>query len=176
MALTIAHGPVWQRSTHLWAPAVGDAPPILNDRGDTRPATMPWTRIRSIPGWRATPEIEDNRDGRTAGPGEVPYPIRELGKPLVYKCEVQAETEEDLILTLNEHKLGFSDQNGEGVMTVTPYGVGEPEWEFSARVIDFSEDENLVWERNSLIPFRQGFLLSLRMSDTLFYTGGIGYK
>lgn len=163
--------------THMWTPGSGPSPPVLGDKGDVSPAELPYVKVLSVKGWRSSPEIEDNRDPRTAGEGEFPYPIRVLGKPLVYKCEVWAENIWDVTTLINQCALGFTtNQSDEGVMTLEPYsGYGGTVWTFGARVIDFDPDEehNHSWHRVG--KFRWGFLLSLRMSNRLFYTGGVGY-
>lgn len=179
MAFVTADGvPPPQVLTHAWAPASGPTPPILGDKGDTVPPTLPFVRIvGGVKGWRSSPEIEDNRDGKTSGPGEFPYPIRVLGKPLVYTCEVWAENIWDVTTGLNQCTLGFTtNQDDEGEMTLVPYsGYGGPTWTYAARVIDFDPDEDFTYSAHRFAKFRWGFLLSFRMSDRLFYTGGVGY-
>lgn len=178
MAFLVAHGPPPpQVLTHAWAPVTGPTPPILGDKGDVAPAQLPYIKVLNVRGWRNSPEIEDNRDGRTAGPGEYPYPIRTLGKPLVYKAEAWAENLWDITSLINACTLGFTtNQSDEGQMTLTPYsGYGGPVWTYGARMIDFDPDEDYTFNRNRVGKFRWGFLLSFRMSDRLFYTGGVGY-
>lgn len=176
MAYVAADGPPDIDATHAWAPAAGTAPPTLNARA-TDPATLPWIKVDGIAGWRSLAESEDNRDKRTYGDGEIPYTSRKLGKTIVYECRVLAKTRETVRNKLSLTLAGFArSTDAEGVMTVTPYAVpGGVVWTYSARVIDMQADRSFSYDSNRRANFQWGFTISLRMSDPLFYTGGVGY-
>jgi hypothetical protein len=176
MAYTSDHGPPLFDATQDWDPASGTAPPTLNDT-NTEPPAFPRIVIDKCTGWRSLPDREDRRAPRTVGVGEVKYPARETGKTLVYECRVEALAREDLTLTQNALLQGFADTD-EGVMTVTPWAVpGGVVWTFSAAVtaLEFDPSWTLSGESGS-VTYEWAFVLTLRMSDPLFYTGGTGYR
>lgn len=177
MPYTVASGPPDVDATHAWDPAgAAAAPPVMNDQGGVWPPVLPRIKVKPITGWRALAESEDNRAARTKGHGEVPYPSRKLGKTLVYECEIRAATIISVRDTMNAVTVGFENKDAEGVMTVTPWAyIGGPTWTFSARVIDMTPDPSFSYFERRLAPFRWGFSLSLRMSDPLFYTAGVGH-
>lgn len=175
MAYTASHGPPALDATHQWDPPTTSNPPVLGDT-HTEPIDLPQTQILGITGWRDLPEMVDNRAARTFGVGEVVYPPRYLGKTLVYECELQSDDREDLLGTQNGIVAGFGDRDTEGVMTVTPWPApGGVVWTFSALVTDLKFDAAWKLDGQSIIRYRWGFTLTLRMSDPKFYTGGTGY-
>lgn len=176
MAYIVADGPPDTDATHAWTPASGSSPPTLNNPL-TFPATKPWAQVLSIPGWWDPPDMEDHRDGRTAGPYEIPYPPVILGKTLVYEGAIWADDEQTFRNFTRAIQRGFTtDRLNEGLMTVTPYAsIGGPVWTFNARCLDFKPDKDFTWSRNRPTGrFRRGFMLTLRMSNPRFYTGGVG--
>lgn len=176
MAYTAADGPPDVDATHAWAPAAGTAPPTLNNRA-TDPATLPWIKVDGIQGWRSLPESEDNRAPRTKGDGEITYHGRKLGKTLVYEARVMAKTRETMRTALSGTMRGYAlSTDDEGEMTVTPFAApGGVVWTFSARVIDLQADRSFDYSDKRRAAYQWGFTISLRMSDPLFYTGGVGY-
>jgi hypothetical protein len=178
MAWTAGDGPPDLTATHIWTPAGGGGVTTLNSQV-TWPPTLPWTRIMRITGWRSAPESEDLREARTVGHGEIVYPSRYLGKTVAYECRCEAATVQSVSGHLTGIQRGFMNNKDEGLMTVTPYSGfgGGSVWTFNARALDFEADPN--WEYNPLDNqgafFKWGFILSLRMSNPYFYTGGVGY-
>lgn len=174
MAYGAQHGPPAKDAFHQWAPAAGSAPPVFNDV-NVEDVLYPCIRIDNIANWRGRREIIDNRAGRTAGPGEIVYPERRLGKTIVYECHLEGQDREDFLEEQNAIVQGFDDGD-EGVMTVTPWSVpGGAVWTYTAKVLDLSAPD--VWELDGEreVTYRWGFALTLRMSSGLFYTGGTGY-
>ncbi len=177
MAYDATHGPPARDATHQWNPAGSGAPPVLGDT-NKEPLVLPQIRIERITGWRDLPEMVDNRAGRTAGPGEIVYPPRFLGKTLVYECIVQSDDREETMFVQNGVVGGFGDRDVEGVMTVTPWAApGGAVWTYSALVTDLKFDPSWTLSRESAFPYEWPFVLTLRMSDPLFYTGEtpVGY-
>lgn len=177
MAYTAAHGPPDIDAIHQWAPATGAAPPALNDQGSTSPATLPWIKVTGIAGWRDLPEIVDNREPRTYGPGEIVYPSEKLGKTIVYTCEARATSRESIRGQITGCLRGFGvDTSDEGTMTVTPYAApGGVVWTFSARVLAVDPDDSFAYFEKRRAPFRWGFTVAMRMSSPFFTTGGVAY-
>jgi hypothetical protein len=182
MPYAVEHGPPDLDAIHTWTPATGQgAPPSLNDvRAGLTAATRSWPEIElhEIQGWRDLPDMQDNREGRTASIGDMPYPARTLGKTLVYKGAVIALDRLSLRETVNAIVQGFGDpdtgEHPEGEMTVTPWAVpGGIVWTFTARVMGLAWDP--AWNLEDDGFFGVGFTLTLRMSDPLFYTSAVGY-
>lgn len=178
MAYVATDGPPDIDAQHAWTPATGSPPPTLNVAGTGGGApALPWIKVLSIDGWRDLPEMVDNRAPRTLGVGEVPYPARVLGKTVVYQLEVRAASRESVRGTLSACLTGFGAQTDEGTMTVTPFTVpGGVAWTFTGRVTALDSDSSFtlapagLWGR-----YRWGLTVTIRMSDPLFYTGGVGY-
>lgn len=178
MAYTAAHGPPAKDATHDWTPPAASAPPTLGDT-HLQPMVLPQIEILGINGWRDLPEMVDNRAPKTVGVGEVVYPPRFVGKPLVYECEMQAGPDditgaarESLLAMQMALVVGFGDRDTEGVMTVTPWPApGGVPWTYSALVTDLKFDPSWKLDAEDVIAYRWGFTLSLRMSDPHFYTG-----
>jgi len=178
---------------HQWAPPDGlNAPPIINDAGGvgpggtpmdvTWPPTLPWIRLHGVTGWRAAPEGEDNREGKTypwyfdtpaGGPGEIAYSSRILGKTLVYEATVEAASLQDCSNVLNSVLNGYAATRYEGVMTVTPHPNfgGGIAWTFPGRVLDLTPERSFRFEPRDKegATFQWDFSLSIRMSDPRFY-------
>ena len=175
MPYTVVHGPpTYFDSTHAWAPATGAVPPVLGDT-NKEPRVLPQIVIEQIAGWFDLPDLTDNRAPRTFGVGELPYPSRSTGKTLVYECRVEAADQLDLTLTANAVKQGFSDQDSEGTMTVTPWAsYGGSVWTYTARVVALQFDPKFT-VRDDGATFEWGLVLTLRMSDPHFYLDGTGY-
>lgn len=166
MTYVTTDGPPDFDAKHAWAPAAGGAPPTINDQG-----TAPWTKLKQITGWRASPEADDNREARTNADGEIGYPGRLLGKTIVYEAEIRAATREGMRGLLTAHLNGFADRAGLGTMTVTPFTVpGGVVWMYQARVLSFDPDPTFTLAQGVRLPWRWGFALSLRMLDPRFYT------
>lgn len=175
MAYTAAHGPPLKDALHQWSPATGSAPPVINDT-NTEPGEFPRIVLNNCLGWRSLPELVDNRAPRSFGAGEITYPARRLGKTLPYECTLQGTDREAFILMQNQVVQGFSGQDAEGVMTVTPWPVpGGVVWTYSARVLDLQFDPEWKLDGEREIAYEWGFVLTLRMSDARFFTGGTGY-
>lgn len=177
MSYTVDDGPPDLTAVHGWSPATGGAPPAINQQGGTNPPTMPWVRLLGITGWRSLPENEDLRDARTFGDGEIPYPSRKLGKTLVYELRVEARTVQSVQRCMTAVQRGFGDMNGEGQMTITPYGSfgGGVTWTYRARVMDFEPGSVWAFWPQRYEHFTWEAALTLRMSDPYFYSGGVGY-
>lgn len=175
MPYTIADGPPDIDGTHAWAPAVGSAPPTLNDWNVLAP-TWPRVRIEQITGWRSLPDADDNRDPRTTTHGEFPWPGMMLGKTIVYEGAVRALSWLTLKAPVNSMVLGFGERSQEGVMTVTPFSwIGGTVWTYSARVISLDFDPKPDYLPNAPEVLSWGFALTLRMSDPYFYADGDPY-
>lgn len=182
MAYTAAHGPPALDAVHTWAPPTATAPPALGDT-QREPIVLPQIQVLRITGLRGLPEFVDNRVARTLGMGEIPLPSRTTGRTLVYECEVQTGPDdltgvarEDLLAAQNALIVGFGDRDTEGVMTITPWAApGGVVWTYSARATDLQFDPEWKLDAQTVIAYRWGFSLTLRMSDPLFYTGGVGY-
>lgn len=172
------HGPPALDATHQWDPPITSNPPVLNDVR-REPMVLPQIEVLRIPGWRDLPEMVDNRAPKTVGIGDVVYPPRFLGKPLVYECEMQAGPDdltgaarESLLAMQMSLIVGFGDRDSEGAMTVTPWtAIGGVVWTYSALVTDLKFDPEWKLDANDVIAYRWGFTLSLRMSDPHFYVG-----
>lgn len=177
MPFDVSHGPPpYAVAFQDWAPATGSAPPTLHDVR-AEPREYPEIEIDRITGWRGGTEIVDNRAGRTFGVGDVAYPVRYLGKMRVYEGTLRAKDAFSLVLAENAMTLGFADQDAEGTMTITPwpaYAADPPiVWTFTARVIAFDFDPSWTIGDDEMLEWK--WVLSLRSSDVLFYTGGTGY-
>ncbi len=177
MAYSVLHGPPAMDAFHEWAPATGTAPPVINDTNTEQPEFPRIVLERPPAGWRSLPELTDNRAPRTFSAGEITYPSRRLGKTLVYECTLQCNDDrEDFLLEQNAIVQGFADQDDEGVMTVTPWPVpGGVVWTYSARVLDLQFDPEWTLDGEREIVYSWGFVLTLRLSEPLYYTGGNGY-
>ncbi len=184
MPYTAAHGAPLFDAFHQWAPAGGaTAPPVINDVNKVTPS-WPQIRILGCAGWDALPETTRAEEGRTAGPGLVGYPTRVLGKTLVYECRIEAKVRADFAATKQALKVGFRDQSGLGVMTVTPWltdggASGGVVWTYGARVLSPGLVFDSTWkvgdDTDSGVTYEWGFVLTLLMLDPLMYTGGVGY-
>lgn len=183
MGYTAAHGAPLFDAKHQWAPAGGaTAPPVLNDVNKVTPS-WPEIRILGCQGWDDLPETTRAEEGRTAGPGLVPYPTRTLGKTLPYECRIEAQHRADLYATKQALKIGYRNQSDLGVMTVTPWltdggADGGVVWTFSARVMALAFDPKWTLGEKDTVSgttYEWGFVLTLLMLDPLKYTGGIGY-
>lgn len=180
MPFDVSHGPPpYAVAFHDWAPATGTAPPTLNDVNAT-PRVYPEIAVERVTGWRGGTETIDNRAPRTFLPGEIPYPARYLGKTRIYEGVVRAWDPFELVLVQNEMVIGFADQDGEGVMSVTPWPAyaADPAivWTFAARVLAFDFDPEWALIDGGVI-YEWKYMLTLRLSDRLFYTGSppVGY-
>lgn len=170
---TIDQGPPKRFATHLWTPVGTSDPFLMNDRGYPV-AVYPYVKVEDIGGWRALPEIIDNRAGKTAGPGEKPYPAATLGRTFSYKLEFRSQTEWDLDTILNSFLQSFSNQTDEGEMTVVPFDSSIT-WTYHARVIAFDPSDDWTVDRNRPFRYAQKGLLTLRLSDPYFYHDGVAY-
>lgn len=171
MPYDASHGPPALDATHQWDPPVTSNPPVLGDT-HREPMVLPQIEVIGINGWRDLPEMVDNRAPRTVGVGEVVYPPRFVGKPLVYELEMQADDRLELLAMQMSLIVGFGDRDSEGVMTVTPWASpGGVPWTYSALVTDLKFDPAWKLDGESQIQYRWGFTLSLRMSDPHFYVG-----
>lgn len=171
MAYADIHGPPALDATHQWDPPVTSNPPVLGDT-HREPMVLPQIEIVGINGWRDLPEMVDNRAPRTFGVGEVVYPPRFTGKPLVYECEMQTDDRLELLAMQMSLIVGFGDRDSEGTMTVTPWPApGGVPWTYSALVTDLKFDPSWKLDGESQVQYRWGFTLSLRMSDPHFYVG-----
>lgn len=178
MAYSALHGPPALDATHQWANASGlGAPPVLGDSHNV-PQSYPHAVIDRINNWRGLNEIVDNRAPRTFGDGEITYPVRELGKTIVYECRLEAVTREDLLQWQTAILNGFGQStDDEGEMTVTPWPVpGGVVWTYQARVTSLEFASEWTLRGNHVATFEWPFTITLRMSDALFYTGGVGYR
>lgn len=174
MAYTAAHGPPDIDATHTWAPVTGDAPPVINDRG-ADPPLLPWIKLLRIEGWSDAAELEDRRASRTYGRGEVAYPPDEIGRTVIYVCEIRATTREEVRSLVTASRRGFADDR-DGTMTVAPYPVpGGVTWTLAARCLQFDADDTFSYYRKRRAPYRWGMAISLRMADPLYYSDGTGY-
>lgn len=176
----VEHGPPpWSVAFHDWTPATGTAPPTINDVRAT-PRAYPEIELDRVTGWRGGTEIEDNRAPRTFRPGEVPYPARYLGKTRIYEGRVVAKDPFGLTLVQNNLVIGFADQNAEGSMAVAPWPAfaADPPvvWTYAARVAAFDFDPDFTISDDGG-TYEWAFVLTLRLSDHLFYTGSppVGY-
>ncbi len=174
MAYTIASGPPCSNAVHAWVPLLGDEPPTIGDQGDVWPPALPYVKLLGVDGWLNHPESIDQREGSTSGDGEQEYPLRILGKTLVYRYEIRATSEEeeaDLTIAFGN---GFYKQPG--TMTVTPYEyIGGPVWTFSGRVTSHDPDPSFSYFPRRRAPFRRKLSTTLRLSDPYFYTEGGRY-
>ena len=178
MAYGVTHGPPMLDATHAWEPITGDDPPVINDAYDEPRDTLE-VILEGIQGWRDLPDLQDNREGKTTGVGEVPYPSQTLGKTLVYEGHIRSIDRMDLLETQNGMVQGFGDMDGEGTMTVTawaPYGGEEPitPWTYTARVMALKWDPSWTALEDGL-TFEWGFTLTLRMSNPYFTYSGEEY-
>ncbi len=167
------HAPPWFDATQQWEPATADAPPILNDV-NKEPRELPQIVIDAITGWYDRADFIDNRAGRSAGPGEIKYPGRLIGKTLVYECRIEADGRLDFMETIASLQAGF-DEDAEGEMTITPWApfAGSVTWTFTAAVLALAFDKKPVLSGGPVI-YEWPFVLTLRMSDVQFYSAGGG--
>lgn len=174
MPYTAAHGPSWYDAIQTWDPPLAAAPPALNNV-NTSPPVWPRTRLDAITGWRDLPDMTDNRDPRTFGIGDALYPPRFAGKTLVYEGAIEAMDRLDFAALQHAMVTGYGDRDTEGVMTLTPWASpGGVVWTFSALVLALTFEKAPILSGNGVI-YEWPFVLTLRMSDPHFYTGGIGY-
>lgn len=175
MAYTAAHGPPMRDATHQWNAPVSADPPLIGDT-HVEPIDLPQIQLFGITGWRDPPEFVDNRAPRTFGVGEVVYPVRTLGKTLVYECEIQTDDREELLMMQMGLLIGFADRSAEGTMTVTPWPApGGVAWTYSALVTGLVFDPSWKLDGESQIKYRWPFVLTLRMSNPYFYTSATAY-
>lgn len=174
---TLADGPPRYVALHAFAPVTATAPPVLNDV-DGPPGAYEGIRLTRITGWYKTPDLVDNRAGRTFGIGEVVYPHRDLGVTRVYEGMVTARNHADLDALLWAMRTGFVAEDSEGTMTVTPWAAYADDppivWTFGARVLEFAPAEDPKWTEDQAF-LTDTFTLSLRASDPRFYVGATAY-
>lgn len=177
----VEHGVPDIDATHTWAPAVGDAPPVVNDRGGD-PPELPWVKLLGIDGWSDLPELLVFDEPRTYGEGEVPYPTRLLAKSVVYVLEVRAASRHDVREVKTALVRGFGGRTGDdeavaaGTMTVTPYTwPGGIVWTFDGSVQQITIDRNFTFIPNVRAPYRWGLSVSIKMHNPRFYTDGDGH-
>lgn len=168
MAYAMLDGPLGLEGFHVWTPA--NDPSLAITMNDLTPgATVHYIRFKRMPGFRALPEADDNRQPRTARVGENVMPSMVRGKTFTVEGLIQAASMAELRQMEWAMSAALGERDLEGTWSTLPhsaYGSQAAYWQAAMRVMQYEPDEEFTIAPDAALgPYQLHFLLGMRMSD-----------
>lgn len=139
---------------------------------------LPRIKLKTMPGFLASPPSDNHRDARGGSPGDIIYPSLFRGKPWSVTGELQASTVEGLRALDSAMKFVLNQMhNFEGTWSVEPradylaYLEQTGSWYINCRMTEYDPDEDYDSKdvEDAVTAYTQEFQAGFIASDPRFY-------